>query len=110
MWHDWHSRALRKLETLNEDGLNRVSYLAADSLLRELSYRDIKPDRIVRTADFLISMWFVLPSTSKIRVEACEDGEFVLSLLSRSSASTHMEFATAADVAKELATMRDADG
>lgn len=96
----WADRARLRLKTLNYKGLNEASYQGAKNLIQELARIKMKPDRIVRTADNLISFW--LSDGNKVRIEACEDGEFVLSILNIDGPHSHTEFKTASDVADEL--------
>ena len=96
---DWFPRATRKLDSLNFEGVNPVSYMSAAELLGLLDKCNLKPGRIVRTAEGHISFWFS-DGEVKVRVEACEDGEFVISTLGLNS--THTEYKTAAEVMAEL--------
>jgi hypothetical protein len=98
--HDnWYPRACHKLDSLNFEGLNPVSYMSAAELLAILMKCNLKPNRIVRTAETLISLWFTEWAVS-FRVECCEDGAFVISTMGLNP--THTEHGTAAEVAAEL--------
>ena len=97
---DWLPRAQNKLASLNYDGLNQASYEGAGDLVLELARIKMKPVRIVRTAENLIAFW--LFNGGKTRIEACEDGEFVLSILYPDRPATHLEFKTASAVGDEL--------
>jgi len=91
---------MRGLDTLNFEGMNQISLASAECLLLELTKFDIKPGRIVRTAEAVISMWFKVEA-AKFRIECCEDGEFALSIIK--DESTHTEFKAASTAVKELA-------
>jgi hypothetical protein len=98
--HDrWYPRARRKLDSLNFEGVNPVSYMSAQELLVILDKCNLKPNRIVRTAEALISLWFT-EWTVSFRVACCEDGAFVISTMGLNP--THTEHGTAAEVAAEL--------
>jgi len=105
---DWHPRALRKLETLNTEGLDQGSLAWSKELLLELRGHGIKPDRIIRTEEDVIAMWFRGTGTN-YRIECADDG-YVLSILAEKS--RHIEFGGASGVigaliaeeAKELKT------
>ena len=98
--HDnWYPRACHKLDSLNFEGMNPVSYMSAAELLAILGKCNLKPNRIVRTAETLISLWFTEWAVS-FRVECCEDGAFVISTMGLNP--THTEHSTAAEVAAEL--------
>ena len=99
---NWAPRALVRLQALENDGVDVASYAAANRLLKELAEHDIKPDRIVRTAEDLIAFWF--KGGEKAHVEACSDGEYVISiyLSSLEGECEHHELATAVDVVTTL--------
>ena len=82
---DWHPRALAKLDTLNFEGLDQDSLAWAKHLLLHLKRHDIKPKRIIRTAEATIAMWF--KSEIKARIECCDDG-FVLSIIDEKNKHT----------------------
>tara|TARA_R110002073_G_scaffold329479_2_gene511966 strand:+ start:10380 stop:10970 length:591 start_codon:yes stop_codon:yes gene_type:complete len=100
----WLPRAMTKLERLNADGLDAQSYEAAKELLNSLALNDIKPARIVSTAEDTVAVWIKSP-TVKIRIEACDDGEFVMSRLHEEPPS-HDEFSDATAVITEIAALR----
>ena len=100
MHSTWYLRALTKLYYLKgRKGINEVSFVKAKELLHALSIVDIKPDRIVRTAEDTVSMWKTIRGI-KLRVLACEDGNLVVSKFETST--THEEFSTIEESVKYL--------
>lgn len=87
-----------KLEHLRGEGLVTASYSAAHELLIELALHGINPGRIVATAEDTVSVWLWTDRRhSKLRIEACEDGEFVVTHIGVAKL-THTECRVVADV------------
>lgn len=66
-------RALNKLESLNSnDKLDAASLKTAEKFIAILSLNNIKPSRIVKTAENGVAIWRVL-NGCKIHMLMCED-------------------------------------
>ena len=97
---DWHPRALIRLETLDSrEGLDQLSLAWAKELLLELKQHDIKPDRIIRSAEDTIAMWF--KNEVRAHIECCDDG-YVLSIIDEKN--THVPFESASSIVGALIT------
>lgn len=99
---DLKTRALAKLKTM-QDEVDPRSYQRAQTMLTLLIQAGVTPGRIVATADRLVAIWFS-EGLLKMRIEACEDGEFVLSKGPRDggAAMTHTEYASAHELMRGL--------
>jgi len=98
---EWLPRALEKLGKLAEEDPPLVpkSQQAAWDLILALGKAGIKPQRIVRTAENEVSLWFRL--YKKIRVGCCDDGKFVMSV-DGPSGKVHTEVGTEKDVVSNI--------